>query len=87
MAVAQQWPKVSDKAYWVYCTDNPNEESFDVRINFDIHVIEHDGNDDWVEPTVLELKQTLNADVAPEADPDCDYCIFWSQRNEVVKEA
>jgi hypothetical protein len=79
--------KVSNKAYWVYCTGKPNEESFDACINFDIHVIEHDGNDGWVEPTILELKHTLDADTIPAANPDCDYCIFWNHRDEVVKQA
>ncbi len=78
---------VSNKAYWVYCTGKPNEESFDACINFDIHVIGHDGNDGWVEPTILELKQTLDADTVPDANPDCDYCIFWNHRDEVVREA
>lgn len=78
---------VSDMAYWVYCTGNPNEESFDAVINFDIHVISHEGSDGWVEPTILELKKTLDSDVVPEADPDCDYCLYWNDRDEVVKEA
>ncbi len=78
---------VSDNAYWLYCTGNPNEESFDAQINFEMHIISHDGDDSWIEPVILELKKTLDSDVIPEANPDCDYCIFWNHRDEVVKEA
>jgi len=74
--------KVSDNAYWVYCTGDPNEERFDAQINFEIHIIPHNGNDDWVEPILGDIKECLDSQVIPDNNPDCDYCIYWNARND-----
>lgn len=74
--------KVSDKAYWVYCTGDPNEEKFDAQINFEIHIIPHDGNDDWIEPVLSEIKKCLDSEEIPVRNPDCDYCMYWYVRND-----
>ena len=75
--------KVSNSGYWVYCTGQPNNEKFDARVDFDMHLISHDGNTDWIEPTLSKLKTVLDADKAPERSTDCDYCTYWYERKEL----
>lgn len=68
--------KVSDTGYFVYCTGNPNAPAFDAKIDFDIHVIPYTGNDDWVEPKIIELHACMNGDDIPDAGEGCDYCAY-----------
>jgi len=67
---------VSDIGYFVYCTGRPDAESFDARLEFDVHLIPYMGNDEWVEPTIEKIHACLNADRIPEPEPDCDYCAY-----------
>lgn len=81
---------VSNVAYFVYCNgktdDYVNGESrprmFNKRLEFDVTLIPHKGNDSWVEKTVLEIHKCLNSDKIPDSDPDCDYCNYIKTVNK-----
>ncbi len=77
---------VSDTGYFVYCTGRPDAEAFDAKIDFDIHLIPYEGNDRWVEPTIVELHNCLNRDEIPDAKPDCDYCRYVAAVGDVSHE-
>ncbi len=70
--------KVSNTGYWVYCTGRPNEKAFNKRVIFDLRLIEHMGNDSWVEPTIAKLKACLDASEIPPVTSDCEYCNYVS---------
>jgi RecB family exonuclease len=74
---------VSDTGYWVYCTGQRDKEKFDARIDFDINIIPHKGNDEWVEPMIYQIKHTLNSDQIPEPSDECDYCLYWYEREKI----
>jgi hypothetical protein len=74
--------QVSDTGFFVYCTGNPNAPAFDAKIDFDIHLISYEGDDAWVEPTIMQLHHCLNGDEIPAAGDDCDYCAFVDARRE-----
>lgn len=78
--------RVSDTGYFVYCTGNPNAPAFDAKIDFDIHLIPYEGQDKWVEPTVVELHRCLNQDEIPAAGSDCDYCAYIDAVETVTQE-
>jgi hypothetical protein len=67
---------VSDIGYFVYCTGRSKADAFNGRIDFDIHVIPYEGNDGWVEPTIVELHRCLNVDAVPDSGAECDYCAY-----------
>ena len=69
---------VSDTGYFVYCTGRPDAEAFDARIDFDIHLIPYQGDDGWVERSILALHTCLNQDEIPLASAYCDYCKYVS---------
>lgn len=75
--------RVSNDGYWVYCTGRPGGDKFDARIDFDIHLIKHDGNDGWVEPTLKKLKATLDSNKTPEKSDGCDYCTYFYERSDL----
>jgi hypothetical protein len=71
---------VSDTGVFVYCTGNPNAPAFDAKIDFDIHLIPYEGNDNWVEPVIEDLHACLMRDEIPDSGVDCDYCAFIEAR-------
>ncbi len=68
--------KVSDTGYFVYCNGNTDKEAFDARLEFDIKIIPYEGNDNWVEKTILDIHKCLEDDKIPPAGPDCDFCRY-----------
>lgn len=74
--------KVSDTAYFVYCTGIYEQKAFDKKIEFDVVLIPYEGSDDWVEPTLFDIKKCLEGSKIPASGPNCDYCKY----REAVKE-
>ena len=74
---------VSDTGYFVYCTGRPDAETFDAKIDFDIHLIPYEGDDRWVEPTIVKLHACLNQGEIPDASSECDYCRYIAAVGEV----
>lgn len=68
--------KVSDTGYFVYVNGKRDAEAFDGKLEFDVKLIPHTGDDSWVEETALAARACLESDDIPEADPDCDYCLY-----------
>ena len=68
--------KVSDVAYWVYANAGKDRKAFDGRLEFELTLIAHRGSTDWVEPTLLKLKECLDSEALPATAPDCDYCRY-----------
>lgn len=68
--------KVSDTGYFVYANGLKGERTFDGKLDFDLILIPYDGNDNWVEPTILAIKETLDNDKLPEPAEDCEYCAY-----------
>ena len=72
--------EVSNTAYFVYCNGQTDRVAFDAKLEFDIKIIAYEGNDEWIEPTLQDIKQCLMGDF-PEANPTCEYCVY---RNHVA---
>ena len=73
---------VSNTGYFVYCTGKMDAKAFDKRIDFDVHLIAYEGSDDWVEGTLMKIKECLENDVIPESGADCDHCAYWNARKQ-----
>lgn len=72
--------QVSNVGYFVYCTGKMDRQAFDKRIEFDVNLIEHIGDDSWVEKTLFEIKKCLDGDVIPVSGNPCDWCAYWNAR-------
>lgn len=66
--------KVSNTSYFVYCTGRTDSKAFDGKLEFDISLVPYEGNDDWVEPIINEIKTVLESDQIPASKSNCDYC-------------
>jgi CRISPR/Cas system-associated exonuclease Cas4 (RecB family) len=68
--------KVAKTGYFVYCNGNTDNEAFDGKLEFDIKIIGYDGDDSWVEETILSAIECLKGDDIPAGGDDCDYCKY-----------
>ncbi len=67
---------VSPVGYFVYCNGIADKEAFDQKLEFDIKIISYEGNDNWVEPTILAARKCLDSDEIPKCHEDCDFCCY-----------
>jgi hypothetical protein len=78
---------VSDTGYFVYANATKEPNAFDNKLEFELTLIGYAGNGDWIEPTLTDIKKTLDASEVPTSHSDCDYCRFVDARTEVVTKA
>jgi CRISPR/Cas system-associated exonuclease Cas4 (RecB family) len=76
--------KVSSVGYFVYCNGRLDLDGFNSRVEFKIKVIPYEGNDSWIEPTILQIKDCLESDEVPQPGAECDYCRYARQRTELT---
>jgi hypothetical protein len=68
--------KVSNTAYFVYCTGNNSADSFNNKIEFHSHIIPYEGNDSWIDQTISDLHNCLSNSKTPSKSESCQYCNF-----------
>jgi hypothetical protein len=79
--------KVSNTAYFVYCTGDNTAENFNNKIEFHSHIIPYEGNDSWIDKTIDELHRCLSNTKIPSKNDTCQYCNFFGKLySELVKE-
>lgn len=71
--------EVSNTGYFVFANADKNLPTFDGRLNFRMTIIEHRGNDSWVEDTIYKAHETLNEDIIPRQNPNCEFCNYRRQ--------
>jgi len=75
---------VSNTGYFVYVNGKTDVEAFDGKLEFDIKVIPYEGDESWIEETLLRIRETLDSDKLPQANLDCDYCLYRKSIQDVV---
>jgi PD-(D/E)XK nuclease superfamily protein len=76
---------VSNTCYFVYCNGDASQDSFAGTLKFKISLLPYEGNDEWIEETLLAIKACLMNDVLPEPSQSCDYCAYWYAVNGHIK--
>jgi len=77
--------KVSSTGYFVYCNGKTDRVAFDGKLEFDIKLIPYEGDDSWVEKTIVDIHKYLNSETIPESGKDCDFCQYRKAVKEVEK--
>ncbi len=68
--------KVNDTGYFIFANAGKNRPSFDGRLEFEVSIISHKGDDSWVEPTIFAMKKCLDSNKIPDQSPDCEFCKY-----------
>lgn len=83
--------KVSDTGYFVYTNGRLDMDGFHDKLEFHTKVISYTGNDGWVEPTIIAMKECLEGDMpaigTAAMGGDCEYCTYARQRTELTLKA
>jgi CRISPR/Cas system-associated exonuclease Cas4 (RecB family) len=73
---------VSSTGYFVYCNGIADAKAFDQKLEFRVNLIPYEGNDSWIEKTILDIHACLNQNEIPKANPNCDYCSYIESINK-----
>ncbi len=68
--------KVSKTAYFVYANALTKADALNHQLAFSLTLLEHQGDTTWIEAILEEILQTLEADEAPPASSDCEWCLY-----------
>lgn len=79
---------VSDTGYFVYTNGRLDLEGFFDKIEFRTKIIPYTGDDSWVEPTIIKMKQCMDGEM-PEVGTaamggECEFCSYARARMELT---
>lgn len=82
---------VSDTGYFVYTNGRMDMDGFFNKIEFKTKLIPYKGDDSWVEPTLLKMKECMDGDMPPMGESimggPCEFCTYARQRTELTVQA
>ncbi len=79
--------KVSKIGYFVYVNGLADKKAFDAKLEFDITLVPLEGGDDaWIEPILLQIKECLDGSKLPASGKTCEYCAYMNKYREVLQE-
>lgn len=76
--------QVSNTGYFVYVNAKTDEKAFDAKLEFDIKIIPYEGNDSWIENSLLEAHRVLESEQLPAASADCDFCRYRKEAQKAL---
>jgi CRISPR/Cas system-associated exonuclease Cas4 (RecB family) len=82
---------VLDTGYFVYTNGRLDLDGFFNRVEFKTKIIPYTGNDSWVEPTLIKMKECMDGDmpamgVSIMGGP-CEFCSYARARTELTVSA
>ena len=75
--------KVSDTGYFVFANAGKDRDKFDGKLEFELSILEHVGNDSWVEPTIVKIKKCLQSSSIPGSGETCQHCAIRAAISKV----
>lgn len=76
---------VSDTGYFVYVNGQKDRKAFDAKLEFSVAVIPYEGNDAWVEKTLVKARACLDNDKPPKAAAGCEYCDYRTRAGKALQ--
>ena len=81
---------VSDTGYFVYTNARMDMDAFGDRLEFRTKVIPYTGRDDWLEPTLLKMKECMGGDMPAVGESimggACEFCEYAKSRTKLTLE-
>lgn len=68
--------EVLDTGYFVFANAGRNKPKFDGILEFELSLIPYKGNDAWIEPMLVKIRECLSSDSVPKASIECEYCLY-----------
>lgn len=75
--------QVSPIGYFVYANarQDASINAFDAKLDFDVNLIAYTGNDSWIEPLLMRMREVLSSDAIPPVGTSfgggpCEHCTY-----------
>ncbi len=78
--------KVSKTGYFVYVNGKKDGKDFDGKLEFDVTLIPHEGDDSWVSGTLEQIKKCLDDSRVPAHGKSCDFCNYTKVLGDVLRD-
>ena len=82
---------VNDTGYFVYTNARIDVDNFGDKLEFVTKLIPYTGNDSWVEPTLIKMKQCMEGDMPAVGTAamggECDFCAYAKARTLLTLDA
>lgn len=76
---------VSNTGYFVFANAMKNLPKFDGKLEFEMSILPHQGISDWIDLTLLEIKELLVSDKIPAPAHECEYCAYKQMSVQIAK--
>ena len=72
----QEGFKVNKTGYFVFANARKNRPHFDGKLEFELTILPHEGDDSWIEQTVVDIHKCLMSASIPESSPTCEHSAY-----------
>ncbi len=76
--------KVAKVGYFVFVNGQADREAFDGKLEFEVILLPHKGDDSWVEKTIVSAYKCLRGQKIPKHGVGCKYCDYNEVVNKIV---
>ena len=78
--------KISNIGYILYCNANTNNvEKFNNKLEFEMTLVPHEGNIEWIDKTINDIYECLNKNTIPKGNENCKYCTYVKKYKEFIE--
>jgi len=81
----QQGFNVSARSFFVFANAIQDQDSFDSKLDFDMTVLEYQGQTHWIDEVLNKIKHTLDSLRIPKQSVECEYCSYVLQRESTTQ--
>ena len=67
---------VCNTGYFVFANATKNREKFDGKLEFDMSIIAHRGDDSWIDKKLALAKECLMTNKIPNPSENCEFCEY-----------
>ena len=67
---------VSNMGYLVYANADGDKEAFDGKLEFEVTVVECEGQTNWIDEVLPRIKAVLDAEAIPPVGDACEFCPY-----------
>ena len=67
---------VCNTGYFVFANATKNREKFDGKLEFDMSIVSHTGDDSWIDKKLVLAKECLMTNKIPNPSENCEFCEY-----------
>ena len=68
--------QVAKTGYFVYANASTDKDAFDAQLEFEVTVVPCEGENSWIEDTLVAIKTSLESDALPKKGDACEFCDY-----------